>query len=359
MREAEEIFYITPAGQELLVNKISRAKTPEQKFMLEAKLDYAKKKRALSIKLANAEDTGDVENTHHNSQNDLCYPDELKYELIAEKDKEVNIENGIPRDPVKAHIPPGGLYNQRFELDYEYDRYGPSEFCSCEDICSCAVYEGLRPKEITCEDYISQAFIWHPDKDKIASALKKSLNGQNINSMMVVETACDYYGDIVELEYCGPNDKLMGLINQAYFTVNDAVDPSGGLQYARALGVTTSGKSPYQAIREVISEDKIAKMPQSIQHLIKTSTQIKRTYVQLDEIDIVSSRAKLPSSTPYNYAAAAIEENLDDLPLAGIVINHSNKFILVGAQKSYLAAQRTGASVWPVIELTNPEQRNS
>lgn len=63
-REAQEAYYLTPAGQTDLTNQIAVEVNAEKKADLQYKLQYAVDARALAIKAAKATDQGDITRSH-------------------------------------------------------------------------------------------------------------------------------------------------------------------------------------------------------------------------------------------------------------------------------------------------------
>lgn len=66
-REAQEAYYLTPAGQDELRAQIAAEKNPEKKADLQYKLEYAIEARALAIKAAKTTDQGDITRSHQSA----------------------------------------------------------------------------------------------------------------------------------------------------------------------------------------------------------------------------------------------------------------------------------------------------
>ncbi len=335
MRDAEEEFYLTPAGQQLIKSQISEAKSYEDKYDLTQKLENVIKLRQSKLDQIKSQDKGDVGDHDKSAPTYQTTPHGL-------------VKDGLPYDPESEHLFKG--YRPTPYLPYETDgAVCPSGGYHDDDYCRDSVLVNPRAEHITDEDYLREVFSrpsgsavpqeWLDKVQKIGGAF------QNIE----VGVMGGYYGQ--EVGYVGPNRALRSVTDEIFYSTDNAEDDNKVLPYVRSKGVSTAGNSPVEAIKSVVKTNKFT---QSTKDKFEKATEVSTSNIDLNKVD--TSQVSTPTSVKYDFRGKLSKKNK---PYAGVVVKDGKNYILVEGGANFQAALKGGTAksrTWPMIVMEEPKE---
>jgi hypothetical protein len=313
MREAEEEYDLTPAGQAHIQDQMDQEEDFEKKYLLEQRLKIAKEKREAALDAIREVDQGDVEEGHET-------PKRTSVPTSLLKNTEFN--------------PP---MNSTSGIDCEYDDYGCSQ-ADCDGYyCHDRVYTGLRIDSVDEREFLAGQY--GVEADKVPTGWVNRVKELGLHEHAHVEGVWNYYGEVMQVTV---SSEMQSLVSDIYHEQPNAVDAEGALEYARQEGVDTTGLRAVEATKETIPEG--VRRPRAITDAVRKSQTVAKKRMRVENI-VVPSAAN--DATPYDFSkvpSGGIS--------GGVIVEVNGQMHLVGGFERFKAVQAKGNKFWSFHQLS-------
>lgn len=225
-----------------------------------------------------------------------------------------------------------------YSVSWEYDSYYCDGCYGCDtgnDYCRGSRYEGLRIERIYWDSVASDIISYlgyMPNHEHIKDVVE-ILQASDLESNLEIDSVAGYYGD--EAEVVLYNDHLyLGPVRWYLEARPDAVDNQGILEFVRAVGYSTVGMAPIDALKAYIEKSNFGARVKSVD---------EAKIVSLEKLDLDKVIIKNEAHFDKIQARTDIDPPRS---IVGVVVKGGGRFELVDGYHRLKAAlkkkQKTG-----------------
>lgn len=329
LKEAQDEYDKTPRGLSALEERANDETIPsEERFAALDRFIHGKESRAKALKAIKHDDAGDVD-----------VIDQVNGDKFIKRPapgKTIPIPSD-PQTPTTLTPPSISLYSPG--LDFNDHRRHSDPDCH-QSYCSDQVYVNpyLRvtdPEALTRSifgDYSES----HDTSDALPQAIADQFTSADYDGLEV-DIYNGYYGEEAQISMSYNLEKKL---TDSYYALPNAQDRDGALSYARSEGLTTAGKTPIQAIKELTTE---RALPQTVQKKVEMARTITKQEVSIAKIK--ANKKTLASTGAYDFTTrtsagstrkAKLAAAAADSKTAGILLaNTDGTYTLVGGYERF------------------------